>query len=162
MNKKIILLTIFYIMGNMWGLYFNKNIAPFFVIIWIVWLCFSKNKKFVFLLLCIVIMSCCRAVIKNNQFIQINTSGEEMIVEGIIIDVQNDGKYMIELSKVNERKIQFKARMRMYSKSCNSKVGENVRIEGKYSEGVYVRNEGTFDYKRYQQSKLVVRIYKSR
>ena len=80
MNKKVFLITIYYILGTIGGLYFN-NIILFLILLLLINRCIFKKDKRKFILLTIIIAIV--NIFSNNDKV-VNPSGRQEMLEAIL------------------------------------------------------------------------------
>lgn len=156
MNRKIFLITIYYILGTIGGLYF-KNIIPFFIVILMINIVlFQKSKRKMILLFIIFSISLYKANALATHIKNVD-SIEKMEFIGnteSIIEKSSSNQVIISIDKLNGKKVFFKTKVKAYIKNNKAiKVGDKVKIRGTKKTTIYTKNEGCFDYKKYLYSK---------
>ena len=158
MNRKVFLITIYYIIGTIGGLYFNNIILFLIAFFNIHYLIFRKNKK----KLVILALVCIIAFFKSYCLVMYTKSMQCVDNVELVGDIEhittrnNTQIVLISVNKIDSKKVLFKTKVRAYIKN-NKKldVGDKVYLRGIKRELVYTKNEGVFDYKRYLHSKEI-------
>lgn len=162
MKRKFIIITISYIIGLIWGLYFNKNITLIFISVLVFVL--IKNKFYKVLILITIISSIYSNHTKNNfQNKYINLS--EITVVGRIYDkLENEEhyeKFIIEIELLNNKNNYKKDRLLVYVKKNNEmnlEYGDKILIKGTFSEASESRNYGGYNYREYLKTEKIYGI----
>ena len=155
MNRKVVLITIYYIIGTIGGLYF-KNIIPFLLLFGIIHCFIYKKKKLIVLSIFII------AILKSygtQCYVKGFKGIEEYNIQGDIIRVTEKEKsniYEIKANKINGKNCLFGSKIRVYAKKkYKADVGDKVYLTGRKFEQSYTRNEGCFNYDNYLKSKEI-------
>ena len=85
MKRKILIITISYIIGLIWGLYFNINIALFLSTLGII-TSIVKKKKILLLTLSIITIATIWANREKNRYNNTFNGIKECYIEGIVIE----------------------------------------------------------------------------
>ena len=163
MKRPILIALIGYIIGIIWELYFKKSIAPFVIILIIIYFVYKKilqhtiNKNAIIILLLSMIISNTVTSYLNNKYEKIYMmSTEEQTYIGTIISNVSEGEYKdtytIKIESINEdtkyRNIRLKLNI-----SSNYKLeleyGNRIEFKGTYSAPEIQRNYKGFDYSEY-------------
>ncbi len=166
MNRKILLIAIFYVIGTIWGLYFSKNIISIFYLILVIYLLISNKKALKFIACITFIIS---STISLNKIAYINkfyNCEDEYTIIGNVISVNKDDYYskvLVEVKKINKSTVKGKFKCYVYIKKDKSTINEGdcLQIYGSFSEISEERNYGGFNYKKYLQSKQIFGLIKT-
>ena len=157
MNKKVFLITIYYILGTIGGLYFN-NIILFLILLLLINCCIFKKDKRKFILLtiiCIIAFSKTFLLVMHTRDME---NVDKMEIIGDIEQIKDGNKTricLVNVDKLNGRKLFFNTKIKVYIKNNQLIVGDRVSICGKSKKTVYTKNDGCFNYKRYLYSKEI-------
>lgn len=176
--RPLIIITVGYIIGIIWGLYLKISIAPIIFLFGGISLIFYKknikskkiiSKSFVFYL----IISAILAIISNwqiiyleNKFENLYKGKEEVNVIGTIISDREENtyqaKYTIKIDSVNGDTKYNDTNLLLYvQKEENLEYGDKIHILGTYDEAKCATNYKLFDYKEYLKEKNVYGIVKA-
>ena len=166
MKRKLVIITISYIIGLLWGLYFNKNITLFFISAFVVYAIIFRKNKFNILLILIIIISCIyNSKIKYNYENKYAGIYELEVVGNIIqVDENNEyyNKYVIEVEHVNKNDKFKKDRLLVYIKkgvnSNNIHYGDKIKVKGIFQNGSVSKNYKGYNYKEYLKTKKIYGI----
>lgn len=168
MKRPILIALIGYIIGIIWELYFKISIAPFLIMLVIIFIIYyrglgiraleNKEKfKIILILIISMIISNAVTVYSNNKYEKIyKTSTEEQTYIGTIISEAEEGKYKstytIKIESINRddkyKNIKLKLNI---SNSYKFKLeyGDKIQFKGTYSAPEVRRNYKGFDYSEY-------------
>ena len=164
MKRPILIITIGYIIGIIWGLYFKISIVLLYAILIVLYIIINwhyKKRKFKILsikryfryikkiltiniILIIIITSFISNTIvkyQNNKYETIYKDNTKIEITGVIVSNKKDGKYKL---KVNENNTNLYLRT-----TENLEYGDLVTVKGEYQEPQSQRNYKGFDYKEY-------------
>lgn len=178
MKRKILIITISYIIGFIWGLYFNINIALFLSTLGII-TSIVKKKKILLLTLSIITIATIWANREKNRYNNTFNGIKECYIEGIVIENPiYDGsirKYNLKIIRANNKKVIGNLKVIVYEKMDKSHQAEVTYGDYLSSFGEFVspsesRNYKGFNYKEYLKTQKIVgsirttseKIYKKR
>ena len=156
-KRKLLCITITYIIGIIWGLYFNINIVPFCIIhVAIIVILLIKKRFFILVLEFIVIISYFKTGAIKTVYDNINFNNAEIAVSGVIVkeyenEQQNYKKYLIKISLINNNSNYKDLYMYVYDKNINNSItkGACIEINGVFEKGSESRNFNGFNYDEY-------------
>ena len=174
MNRPILILAIGYIIGIIWGLYFNVSIVLFYVLILLLYYEITKKRKrkntfkmfsikryfryikivFKIKIIFIIIIS---SFISNNivkylnlKYENLYSNIEDIQIEGLVISNKEEKEYTNRYKiKVLEGKYKNTNLYIRTNKDINLEYGDKLEIKGKLEEPQSQRNYKGFDYKQY-------------
>jgi len=155
-NRKIIIITILYIIGTLGGLYLYKNIIPFLLGIVMFFVLLTKKNKTVYVF--IILIAYARAGITCGYVDNLENIDNVRIIGDVIKVTERANGYTIDIkaSTINEQRTKVNTVVRAYSKNNqNVTVGEKISVKGKKYTIAYTKNSGCFDYKMYMKSKKI-------
>ena len=181
MNRPILILTIGYIIGIIWGLYFNVSIVFFYVVILLLYYEITKKKKrknkfkifsirryfryiklvFRIKIIFIIIIS---SFISNNivkylnlKYENLYSNIEDIEIQALIISNKEEKEYTnrYKIKVLNEKYKNTNLYIRT-NKDINLEYGDKIEIKGEFEEPQSQRNYKGFDYKEYLKT---VKIY---
>lgn len=178
MKRPILIITIGFITGIIWGLYFN--IVPFLFLIMIFILLIIKIKKInsrndfirvinIFIKNNVIILFLVSAFISSIYLINCNKKYEHIYykftnkeITATIISNENETEYTnIYKIKLEEYKgINFLLRVPK-SKKINLEYGDKIKISGDYILPEESRNYGGFNYRKYLRTQEVYGIFEA-
>ena len=160
MKRKITIITISYIIGLIWGLYFNKNITLIFIGILAICILKLRKNKFLVIIICsLIISSIYNGLFKYNlQKKYSNLS--EVSINGVICEKVEDmyyEKYIIKINDLNNDARYKSENVLMYIKKNNEslEIGDKIYIEGNFLKPEGSRNYGGYDYEEYLKSQKI-------
>lgn len=176
MKRPILIATIGFIIGIIWGLYFN--IVPFVVLILIVftikYIRIKSNKNYIrilkifinnniiLVLMISALLSSIYLIYYNKKFEVIyNNFKDSEIIATVVSDVKETeykNTYKIKLKKY--KNVYFILRVPK-TKKVNLTYGDMIKISGQYIIPEKARNYGGFDYREYLKSQKVYGIYEA-
>lgn len=169
MKRKFVVITISYVIGLIWGLYFNKNIALIFCIIFSI--IFLVRKRIYIALICLVILFSCiyTESIKHCYDTKYNNIENCDILGTIIEDVSEENylkKYIIKVISVNGDYSFKNTKVMVYEsiskvKKSTTKYGSLAYMTGKFEYAEKNRNYKGYNYNEYLKSKQVYGIVKT-
>ena len=168
MQRPVFIATLGFIIGIIWGLYFNIVLFIFLILGLYYILYIAKMKqirilklfitKKVLILFCLCFL-CANCYIKylENDYNKIYNSLDRVQCVGTIIGdrIENNytHKYIVKLEKINNKKIKDKRMYLTISKTKDSiKFGQKVTFYGDYIRAEVQRNYKGFDYSKFLKS----------
>ena len=157
MNKKVFLITIYYIIGTIGGLYLKNIILFLILLLCFNFLLFAKNTRKIIIvsIVCIIAFSKSYLLVMHIKNME---SVDSVVAIGNIEQITDKGNtriVSINIEKLNDRKLFFESKIKAYIKNKELKVGDKVSISGTAKKLTYTKNEGCFDYKKYMYSKEI-------
>lgn len=168
MNRPIFIVVIGYIIGIIWGLYFKTSIAPFYILLIIIYIIiklpYSKKKfkifsikryfryiKLIFkinIILIIIISSFISNLIikyQENKYTKLFEDGQEVDITAVVVSNKQEKEYC------NRYKIKYEGEFLYISvdKKQNLEYGDKIHVKGEFQEPSGARNYKGFDYKQY-------------
>ena len=163
MKRKILTITISYIIGLIWGLYFSKNIALIFCLFCLIYFGFKKNV-YIILIIVTIITSCMYSnFVKSKYDVKYNNIEECQITGTIVKELKSDNtskKYIVRINDVNGN-FNYKNTRVIIVEKCNKKFesttsyGNLVSIYGNFKIADTSRNYKGFDYNQYLRSQKI-------
>ncbi|MBO5349386.1 MAG: DNA internalization-related competence protein ComEC/Rec2 [Clostridia bacterium] len=171
MNRKFVIITISYIIGLIWGLYFSKNIALIFCFILSIIGVVKKNKFILIIVLTIAISCLCNGKIKQNYDLKYN-GVEDVKIIGTIVKENNveeySKKYTIKVESINGQKHFKNTQLLIYEKitkanssniistnNSRAEYGDLVIITGTFEVARQNTNYKGYNYNEYLRSKKI-------
>ncbi len=166
MKRKIISITISFIIGLIWGLYFEKNMASFFLFYSIIvglFCVYIVNKEKIFILINSIILII-SFLYSYNLKISIKVKYEnidkcEVVVIGNIdkieIDNQDYKKIVIKIKYLNNDSQKYSGdKLIVNIKKCSQSFceGDNIVVKGSFQLPDPAKNYKSFDYRAYLKS----------
>ncbi|MBP3502671.1 MAG: DNA internalization-related competence protein ComEC/Rec2 [Clostridia bacterium] len=166
MKRKFVIITISYIIGLIWGLYFYKNIALIFCIIFVIICLIRKNTCILMIALTILISCFYNGNIKKKY--DLKYKGLENIeVIGTIVEEQStqeySKQYVIKVISI-DGDTSFKNTHLLINEKINKtdgskvKYGDLVSIVGEFKLGKIKTNYKGYNYNEYLRSKKIYGI----
>lgn len=174
-ERPILIAVIGYMIGILWGLYFNFSVALFYIFIAAIYFILktflSKNKwnilsprryfryikiffnrKSIYLIIIISIISNLIVNFQNEKYENVYKDGEELTLVAIV-DSNKEEKEYKDTYKI---KTEYKDTNLILSVNKNKNIeleyGDKILIKGEFVEPSESRNYGGFDYKEYLKS----------
>ncbi len=174
-ERPILIAVIGYMIGILWGLYFNFSVALLYIFIAAIYLILktflSKNKwnilsprryfryikiffnrKSIYLIIIISIISNLIVNFQNEKYENVYKDGEELTLIAIV-DSNKEEKEYKDTYKI---KTEYKDTNLILSVNKNKDIeleyGDKILIKGEFVEPSEARNYGGFDYKEYLKS----------
>jgi len=171
----LLIFTVGYIIGILWGLYFKINMVFFYAISVICTILLKKfNKNIPKQLLIIIIVSFTISNIyvnlKNNKYNQIYKlfDNKEVAVNAVIVSDIKESKYdyscKIKVNSINNKRFN-NLYLNLNIRKTREKpleYGDLIRVNGTFKIPNTRRNYKGFDYREYLKSKNVYGIIKTR
>lgn len=180
-KRPILIITICYIIGIIWGIYFKRYIPFLFVILLLIAILsgiffkksISKKKylKFIIIILFVVLTSTIYVSNKDKSFYNFKVKDNEIKAIVVITDVKNESEYYNNyIAKVityntdkTMKKGDIKQNINMYIRVKKNKKGKNVQykygdmleITGEFEKGEVQRNYKGFSQFDYYKQKNI-------
>lgn len=157
MNKPILIILIGYIIGIIWGIYFNISI--FFIFLSVIAIYLKKKEKTKILLLIVIsaLISNISVNILENQYKTKFQNIENIETSGIIIsnkeEKEHKNRYKI---KICEGQFKNTRLYIMVDKRVKLEYGDKIELKGEFEEPKTARNYKGFNYKEYLKT---IKIY---
>lgn len=167
---ELFFITIAWIFGVIWGLYFKISIALFvipliFVCIYLTMKRKIKVGKYVVVFLISVLISNIQITLLEKSFDEkYQNVGENLEIVGTIIsnpiDKQYKNQYTLKIEEINGNKEYKNTNLQLNVKKEKETLnyGDKIIVKGNFEEANTARNEGGFDYKQYLKSKNIYGI----
>lgn len=167
---ELFFITIAWIFGVIWGLYFKISIALFVIplIFTCMYLTIKKKiqvRKYVVLFLISVLISNIQITLLEKSFDEkYQNVGENLEIVGTIIsnpiDKQYKNQYILKVEEINGNKEYKNTNLQLNVKKEKETLnyGDKIIVKGNFEEASTARNEGGFDYKQYLKSKNIYGI----
>ena len=182
-QRSILVATIGYIIGILWGLYFKFSIVPFYIILFVTYCIikiFKNNKKHKFKLLSIyrysrylklnlnlkvililIIFSIISNIIvisKNNQYETNYKDEQEIEFIGIVISKKVEKQYYNQY-KVKILNSDFNIYIQVGKNQNELEYGDEIQVKGQYQKPLGQRNYKGYDDSRYLKTlKIIGRV----
>ena len=167
---ELFFITIAWIFGVIWGLYFKISIA--FFVIPLIFMCIYltikkkiKVRKYVALFLISVCISNMQITLLEKSFNKkYQKVGENLEIVGTIIsnpiDKQYKNQYTLKVEEINGNKKYKNTNLQLNVKKEKETLnyGDEIIVKGNFEEASTARNEGGFDYKQYLKTKNIYGI----
>lgn len=184
-ERPILVAVIGYIIGILWGLYFNFSIVLCYILMIATYymikkflksykkrkfklLSFSRysrylklivNSKVIFILMISSIFFNGIVLFQNNQYDNLYQDGENIQITGIVVSQKIEKQYydLYQVKLLNSKP--FRLYIQVSKKSKELEYGDKVRLQGEYSKPSKQRNYGGYDDKQYLKTlKIVGRV----
>ena len=167
---ELFFITIAWIFGVIWGLYFKISIALFvipliFVCIYLTIKKKIKVRKYVVLFLISVLISNIQITLLEKSFDEkYQNVKENLEIVGTIIsnpiDKQYKNQYTLKVEEINGNKKYKNTNLQLNVKKEKETLnyGDEIIVKGNFEEASTARNKGGFDYKQYLKSKNIYGI----
>lgn len=174
MNRPILIITIGYIIGIIWGLYFNKSIVFLYIIMLLLYYEITKKRKIknkfkmfsvkryfryikLFFKIKIIIIIIISSFISNNivkylnqKYEKLYSNVEDIQIEALVISNKEEQEFVNRYKvKVIEDKYKNTNLYIKIDKNINLEYGDKIKIKGEFEEPQSQRNYKGFDYKQY-------------
>ena len=168
MKRPILIATIGYIIGILWGLYL-KSIVPFIIFSILILIIFKnkirKYKQIILLILISSIISNTQINILNNKYNNLYKNINEVKVIGTIVSEPQEKEYKtvykIKVESINGNSKYKNTYLLLNIKNINKpkvEYGNKITFNGTYIEPQTQRNYKGFDYKEYLKT---IQVYGS-
>ncbi len=174
-ERPILIAVIGYMIGILWGLYFNFSVALFYIFIAAIYLILktflSKNKwnilsprryfryikiffnrKSIYLIIIISIISNLIVNFQNEKYENVYKDGEELTLIAIVDSNKEEKEYKDTYKIKTENKDTNLILSVNKNKDIELEYGDKILIKGEFVEPSESRNYGGFDYKEYLKS----------
>ena len=174
-ERPILIAVIGYMIGILWGLYFNFSVALFYIFIAAIYLILktflSKNKwnilsprryfryikiffnrKSIYLIIIISIISNLIVNFQNEKYENVYKDGEELTLVAIVDSNKEEKEYKDTYKIKTEYKDTHLILSINKNKNIELEYGDKILIKGEFVEPSESRNYGGFDYKEYLKS----------
>ena len=174
-ERPILIAVIGYMIGILWGLYFNFSVAIFYIFIAAIYLILktflSKNKwnilsprryfryikiffnrKSIYLIIIISIISNLIVNFQNEKYENVYKDGEELTLVAIVDSNKEEKEYKDTYKIKTENKDTNLILSVNKNKDIELEYGDKILIKGEFVEPSEARNYGGFDYKEYLKS----------
>ena len=161
-------ITIAWIFGIIWGLYFKISIAFFVVPVIFIGIYLSRKKKikkyFIWLLISLVISNLQITLLAKSFSEKYKNIGENLEIVGTVIsnpiDKEYKNQYTLKVEKIDENKKYQNTNLQLNVKKEkeNLSYGDKIIVKGNFEEASTARNEGGFNYKQYLKTKKIYGI----
>ena len=163
MKRKITIITISYIIGLIWGLYFSKNITLIFVILLLILiLIFRKNIFFTLVIIVTIISSIYNNNIKNKIDKKYENISEITVIGTVYNKFENEyyEEVLLEVETIDNNKMYKNDKLIIYiSKSkYDLKYGDKLLLKGNFSKAEESRNYRGYNYKEYLKTQKIYGI----
>ena len=174
-ERPILIAVIGYMIGILWGLYFNFSVALLYIFIAAIYFILktflSKNKwnilsprryfryikiffnrKSIYLIIIISIISNLIVNFQNEKYENVYKDGEELTLIAIVDSNKEEKEYKDTYKIKTENKDANLILSLNKNKDIELEYGDKILIKGEFVEPSEVRNYGGFDYKEYLKS----------
>lgn len=167
MNKRpILIITVSYIIGILWGLYLEISIVPFSIISFIIlWVLHKQNKikKYIKIINIIVIVITISSTIieyKERKYEKItNSISENIKCVGVVISEGKETEYYYNyIVKVHNIHILVRCKKNKNMQYNKLEFGDKIALEGNFEKPSVRRNYKGYDYSQYLKTKGVYGI----
>lgn len=162
MRRKSVMITIMYIIGIIWGIYFNKNISFFLAFFILIIIITIKNRYIKLLLIIMAISSIYTYKVKEdyeNRYKNVN----DIHLVGTILEKnvkEYNIKYVIKIESANNC-IKFKnTKLIVYAKKDTIELnyGNKIELYGNFKNAEKNKNYKGFNYREYLKTKKIYGI----
>lgn len=169
MKRPILIATIGYIIGIIWGLYIKISIVPFFIFCLIILIIFKKRiikyKQIIVVLLIFLSISNIHIKELNKKYNNLYKNLEEIKVVGTIVSEPQEKEYKtvykIKVENINKDKKYKNTYLFLNVKNDTKQkiqYGDKIVFNGTFLEPQTQRNYKGFDYKEYLKT---IKVYGS-
>ena len=174
-ERPILIAVIGYMIGILWGLYFNFSVALFYIFIAAIYFILktflSKNKwnilsprryfryikiffnrKSIYLIIIISIISNLIVNFQNEKYENVYKDGEELTLIAIVDSNKEEKEYKYTYKIKTEYKDTNLILSVNKNKNIELEYGDKILIKGEFVEPSEARNYGGFDYKEHLKS----------
>lgn len=184
-ERPILVAVIGYIIGILWGLYFNFSIVLSYILMLATYyvrkeflkshkkrkfklLSFNRysrylklivNSKVIFILMISSILSNGIILFQNNKYDNLYQDGENIQITGIVVSSKIEKQYydLYQVKLLDSKP--FRLYIQVSKKSKELEYGDKVRLQGEYRKPSEQRNYGGYDDKQYLKTlKIVGRV----
>ena len=156
MKRKIVIITISYICGLIWGLYFYNIISIFLFTILNIYMIIRSENKLIIAYMIVVLCACMYMHITCNRYNKY-TNIDEVKIEGIILNKYKESDYNAEyiMKVTNPQKFKNIRIILKTKKNNNIQYADKVRALGKFEISDYQRNYKGYNYNEYLRTKKI-------
>ena len=156
MKRKIVIITISYICGLIWGLYFYNIISIFLFTILNIYMIIRSENKLIIAYMIVVLCACMYMHITCNRYNKY-TNIDEVKIEGIILNKYKESDYNAEyiMKVTNPQKFKNIRIILKTKKNNNIQYADKVRALGKFEIADYQRNYKGYNYNEYLRTKKI-------
>ena len=156
MKRKIVIITISYICGLIWGLYFYNIISIFLFTILNIYMIIQSKNKLVSAYMIVVLCACMYMHITSNRYNKY-TNIDDIKIEGIILNKYKESDYNTEyiMKVTNPQKFKNIKIILKTKKNNNIQYADKVRAVGKFEIADYQRNYKGYNYNEYLRTKKI-------
>ena len=174
-ERPILIAVIGYMIGILWGLYFNFSVALLYIFIAAIYFILktflSKNKwnilsprryfryikiffnrKSIYLIIIISIISNLIVNFQNEKYENVYKDGEELTLIAVVDSNKEEKEYKDTYQIKTENKDTNLILSVNKNKDIDLEYGDKILIKGEFAEPSESRNYGGFDYKEYLKS----------
>lgn len=163
--QPLLIIVVGYIIGDLWGQYFNTNIVPiiFLFIIGFYSLATKKqaiNKKKIILFLIISIISSLQITHLENKHKTLYQNLQTINIEGVVIEGPKESTYKkaytVKVEKINQNTKYKNTNLIIYTpKDENLEYGRKIKVTGEFTKPSKATNYKAFDYENYLKTKNI-------
>ncbi len=174
-QRPILVAVIGYIIGILWGLYFEFSIVPCYILIFATYyilkklLCFPKKHKFkllswsryykyvkliisakvIFILIISSIISNAIVLFQNTTYDNLYQDGENIQIIGMIVSqkIEKPYYYLYQVKVLNTKSLNLF--LQVSKKNKELEYGDKVKLQGEYKKPSKQRNKGGYDDRQY-------------
>ncbi len=174
-HRPILVAVIGYIIGILWGLYFEFSIVPCYILIFATYyilkklFCFPKKHKFkllswsryykylklvipakvIFILIVSSIISNGIVLFQNTTYDNLYQDGENIQIIGMIVSqkIEKPYYYLYQVKVLNTKS--FNLFLQVSKKNKELEYGDKVKLQGEYKKPSKQRNKGGYDDRQY-------------
>ena len=174
-QRPILVAVIGYIIGILWGLYFEFSIVPCYILIFATYyilkklLCFPKKHQFkllswssyykyvklvipakvIFILIVFSIISNTIVLFQNTTYDNLYQDGENIQIIGVIVSqkIEKPYYYLYQVKVLNTKS--FNLFLQVSKKNKELEYGDKVKLQGEYKKPSKQRNKGGDDDRQY-------------
>ena len=174
-QRPILVAVIGYIIGILWGLYFEFSIVPCYILIFATYyilkklLCFPKKHQFkllswsryykyvklvipakvIFILIVFSIISNTIVLFQNTTYDNLYQDGENIQIIGVIVSqkIEKPYYYLYQVKVLNTKS--FNLFLQVSKKNKELEYGDKVKLQGEYKKPSKQRNKGGYDDRQY-------------
>ena len=156
MKRKIVIITISYICGLIWGLYFYNIISIFLFTILNIYIIIRSKNKLIITCMIVILCACMYMHITSNIYNKY-TNIDEVKIEGIILNKYKESDYNTEyiMKVTNPQKFRNIKIILKTKKNNNIQYADKVRAVGKFEIADYQRNYKGYNYNEYLRTKRI-------
>ncbi len=181
-GRPILVATIGYIIGILWGLYLKSSIVPFYILIIATYYTiknipkskqkrkfkllsfyrYSRYVKLIFNLKILLIISIFSIIsnnyilLKNKQYENTYQNGDIINIQGIVISQKIEKEYynLYQIKILNSKKLNLY--IQVSKKIQELEYGDKIKIKGEYCKPSKQRNYGGYDDEQYLKTLKII------